>query len=431
MFDRFKGLRNFIILWLGQSLSQLGSSMTAFALSIWAFRQEGTVMSVALLCVCNYVPAALTSLFAGTWVDRHSKKAVMLAADSVSAAITVTVLCLLAAGKLRVSLLYAINACLGVCGAFQSPASNVAISLLVPKEQYMRTSGMQSFAWSLQSVLSPIFATAALAFGGLSAVLAIDLGSFAFAFISLIILKIPETISSTDAGEKFGARFRGGLTYLSKNKGIRQIVMYLGLINLVAGISYYSVLSPMILARTGGNEIVLGWVNSCIGLGMAAGAALLTWKAPRCRLTVQMCAAYMLSFLLADFWLGVGRSWPVWCAAALFGNLPLPYGDGALMTLLRGGVPTQMQGRIFSVRDCAVKLATTAGYLAGALLADRVCGPILALDNPISRALSAVLGTGEGRAMGLVFIITGLMGVISSATLMRSRALRELEERIK
>lgn len=427
--NKFKGLGRFSILWLGQMLSQLGSAMTATALTIWAFKQSGTVMSVALLCVCSYVPAALVSLFSGQFVDRHGKKAVMLAADTVSALTTLFVLIMSENGLLRVEYLYAINIIIGVAGAFQSPASNVAVSLLVPKEQYMRVSGMQSFSGSLQMILSPIFATSLLAFLGLRAVLITDLGSFVFAFVSLFILRLSETKSVGGAEEQgFIEKTKEGLSFLRKNAGIRALIWYLGIINLIAGIAYYSVLTPMVLARTGGNDILLGYVNSSIGIGMVCGALLLTVKSPKKHLAKQMCLYYMASFLLCDVWLGVGRSWQVWCAAAFLGNLPLPFGDGALSTIMRTRVPLDMQGRVFAVRDSAVKLATTAGYLIGAYLADGVCERLLMADNPVSAFLRAVIGTGEGRAMGIVFVLTGLVGVVSSIFLLFSRPLMSLDD---
>lgn len=418
----FRSTRTFLAFWLGQTLSQLGSGMTAFALIIWAYGERGTVMSVALLSVCSYVPRALVSALAGSFVDRAPKKALMLLSDGASALVTLAVLLLHANGALRVEHLYAFNALLGAAGAVQQPASNVAATLLVPKEYYMRVSGLQSLGGSLMGILTPILATATLAFGGLRSVIVADLASFALAFGSLICIAIPATKAE---GERAGggASLREGLRYLKGNAGVRHIIWYLGLINLIAGVGYYSVLSPMILARTGGDEVALGMVSGCMGLGAAAGALALAAYAPRVGKVKLMCVCYMLSFIMCDCVLGLGRSLPVWCAAAFLGNITLPHGDGALSTLLRCGVPVDMQGRVFAARYALVNLCLTAGYLLGGVLADAVAAPLVAH----SALLTRLLGVGDGRAMGVIYLFTGVTGSVASLALLRDPALKPLE----
>ena len=66
--------KRYIIFWLSQALSQLGSAMTGFALVLWAYTQNGSAMTVSLMSFFNYVPYILVSLFAGAFVDNHSKK---------------------------------------------------------------------------------------------------------------------------------------------------------------------------------------------------------------------------------------------------------------------------------------------------------------------------------------------------------------------
>ena len=66
--------KRYIILWFSQSVSGLGSSMTGFALVLWAYGQRRSAMSVSMMSFCNYVPYIILSLFVGSFIDRHSKK---------------------------------------------------------------------------------------------------------------------------------------------------------------------------------------------------------------------------------------------------------------------------------------------------------------------------------------------------------------------
>ena len=74
----FDGLHTFIILWATQGFSALGSSMTSYALVIWAYQQEGSALASSLLTVCSYAPYVLLSIFAGALSDRWNKKLTML-----------------------------------------------------------------------------------------------------------------------------------------------------------------------------------------------------------------------------------------------------------------------------------------------------------------------------------------------------------------
>ena len=136
-----KSFKKYIILWLSQSVSGLGSSMTGFALVLWAYGQSHSAMSVSLMSFCNYVPYVFLSLFVGSFIDRHKKKTIMLVSDSIAAAGSLAVLAFLFMGCLEVWNIYAINVVVGITNAFQQPASAVATGRLVPKEKISNVSG--------------------------------------------------------------------------------------------------------------------------------------------------------------------------------------------------------------------------------------------------------------------------------------------------
>ena len=164
--NTLKELKLFIILWLTQSLSALGSAMTNFALVIWLYNDSGSALTTAMLTICSYAPYVVMSIFAGAISDKWNKKAVMLVCDSFAAMCTVAVLVLLKTGSLQVWHLYALNALNGLMNTVQQPASDVAVTMLTPKKHYQKTSGMRSFSNSLVTILTPVFATALTALAG-------------------------------------------------------------------------------------------------------------------------------------------------------------------------------------------------------------------------------------------------------------------------
>ena len=208
-------LRDFYLLWSTQSLSQLGSAMTGFALTLWLYEKTGSALSTAALTICTYAPYVLMSIFAGAITDRFDKKKTMLACDTFAAVCTVLVLVLYRTDLLRVWHLYAVNAVSGLMNTVQQPASEVAYTLVIPKEQYQRTSGLQSLSRSVISVGNPLIAAAVYGIAGLGAVIMLDLASFAIAFVALAcFIRIPAVRAGNGADEKLLTLAAGGLHFL-------------------------------------------------------------------------------------------------------------------------------------------------------------------------------------------------------------------------
>ncbi len=198
----YKELKTFFILWSTQSLSQLGSAMTNFALTLWLYEKTGSALQTALLSICSYAPYVLTSIFAGALSDRWDKKKTMLACDTFAACCSVTVLILLKTDSLRPIHLYILNAVSGLMNTVQQPAGEVAMTLITSEKHYQRTSGLRSFSNSLVTILHPVFATAVFTFAGMDSVISTDLATFAAAFLVLLcFVQIPPVNSSACAAD--------------------------------------------------------------------------------------------------------------------------------------------------------------------------------------------------------------------------------------
>lgn len=114
-------IRNFGILWITQSFSSLGSSMTNFALILWSYQERGSALTTALLSVCSYAPYVLMSIFAGALSDKWNKKVTMLVCDSFAALCTMGVWLLFRMGRLEIWHLYCLNALNGLMNTIQQP----------------------------------------------------------------------------------------------------------------------------------------------------------------------------------------------------------------------------------------------------------------------------------------------------------------------
>ena len=418
-------LRPFLLLWSTQSLSQLGSAMTSFALIIWAYGQTGSALSTALLTVCSYAPYVCLSVFAGALCDRWDKKTVMLASDSFAALCTAAVLVLSLGGGLQVWHLYAINVLTGLMNTVQQPASDVAVSLLVPPQYYQKAGGLRYFSNSLTGILTPVLAAALLGFGGLQVVLMADLASFFVAFATLLWgIHLPGAPVKQAGGAGVLAEAAAGLRYLKQQRGILHLILFLALINFTASV-YNAALTPMLLSRQGGGQQVLGLVNAVTGAATLVGSLLAsTLPAPKNRVRVVL-NTLLFSMGTENFILALGRGAPAWCVGAALGWVGIPLMGANLDVLLRGNVPLALQGRVFAARNTLQFFTIPLGNLAGGLLVDRVFEPLLARQSAAS-PLVALVGAGKGSGAALLFLVLGAVGLLTCVLFRFDKPLRAL-----
>ncbi|MDE7121121.1 MAG: MFS transporter, partial [Oscillospiraceae bacterium] len=185
-------MRVFLLLWLSQSFSTLGSSMTAYALVIWVYHQNHSALDTAFLMVCSYAPYVLFSIFAGTLSDRWDKKKIMLICDSAAAFSTLLVLLLFLTERLEIWHIYIVNAFSGLMNTVQQPASEVAVSRILPKKYYQKEGSFRYLSSSVNSIFTPVITTAITGIFGMKTVILFDLFTFLIAFLILLFfIKIP------------------------------------------------------------------------------------------------------------------------------------------------------------------------------------------------------------------------------------------------
>lgn len=434
-------MRTFLLLWITQSFSSFGSAMTSYALVIWSYTQKGSALMTALLMVSTYTPYVILSIFAGALSDRWNKKATMLVCDSVAAVSTVVMFILLKNGLLEIWHLYLINAVNGLMNTVQSPASEVAVSRILPKQHYQRVGGLRYFSNALNSIFVPVIATAVIGLFGLTAVVAIDLATFSAAFLVLALaIKIPEPNINTETGtenaesasenqaEKASLMdsVKGGISFLKNERGLLCLIMFLSSINLIASI-YNAALPAMVLSRNCGGEKALGMVNSVIGISMLIGSVLASAvPAPKNRVrTIFLCL--FISMGTENIMLALGRSPLVWCIGGFLGYILIPLMSANLDAIMRLRVPDEIQGRVYSVRNTFQFFTIPAGYFLGGFLVDKVFEPFMA-RFAADTFLERIFGSTKGSGASLLFFVIAFAGVAVCIIFRTSRSIRALEK---
>ena len=423
-----RDMRGFLVLAVTQGFSALGSAMTGYALIVWSYQQEGSALVTALLTVCSYAPYVLMSILAGALTDRWDKKRTLLVCDTLAALGTVAVLVLLKTGHLQIWHLYVINALNGLMNTVQQPASEVSVTLLTPKKHYQQASAVQSFINSVNNLLTPVLATAVLTLIGLDAVIIFDLITFTVAFVSLMFMHIPKPPQREETKRNVLAEAKSGLIWLQKNSGILHLILFLAGINLTASM-YNAALPALLLPRENG-EVMLGTVNTVTGVTMLLGSLVASvWPKPKSRVRV-ICNTLLLSMGVENLLLALGKSLPVWCVAAFLGWIAIPLMNANLSVVMRGGIPVDMQGRVWAARNTLQFFTIPLGNLLGGALVDNVFEPLMAAQ-PQGSVLVMLFGTGKGSGAAVLYLLLWLLGLATCLIFRKDRHIWALEKDMK
>lgn len=193
------GMFGFTVVWVGQIVSLLGTSMTGFAQTLWAYEVTRSATALALVGFFFVTPLLIFSPIAGAIVDRYNRKMMMMVSDLASGLTTIVILILYTSGNLEIWHLYITAAFQGFFQTFQWPAYSAAITTMLPKEQYGRANGMMALAESASGIFAPMLAAAMMAFVGFGGILTIDIITFIFAIGALLLVEIPQP-KVTEAG---------------------------------------------------------------------------------------------------------------------------------------------------------------------------------------------------------------------------------------
>lgn len=400
-------LKDFLILWSTQSISQLGSSMTAFALTLWLYEKTGSSLSTAALTICSYAPYVLMSIFAGALTDRFDKKKTMLVCDVLAVSCTVVILLLFRTNHLMIWHLYALNAVSGLMNTVQQPASEVATTLVIPEKDYQRTSGLRSLSRSLISILNPLLATALYSFIGLNGVIGVDIGSFIIAFVALqFFIRIPE--SKSERKESVLTLAKEGIGFLKANPMLMTLILFMSGVNFVAS-AFDATLPGYVLPNPKGGQAVLGIVTSCSGVAMIIGSLIVS-VLPKPKDRVKVVYLTMLFSLgTENFLLAFSREPVVWCIGQIIGWVLVPVMSANLDVILRSSIPVELQGRVYACRNTLQFFTIPIGLFLGGFMVDCVCEPFMNTYE-YSTVLKLLFGTGKGAGAALMMFLLGVGG---------------------
>ncbi|WP_242071966.1 MFS transporter [Nostoc sp. FACHB-110] len=401
-------MRNFMIVWLGQLVSTMGSSMTSFAIEIWSWEITGKATTLALVSFFSLLPSIIITPISGVIVDRFNRKLLMMVGDTVAVLTTVIILLLYLTNNLQIWHFYLTGAIVGTFNQFQKLAYSSSISLMIPKKHYTRASSLEFLSSYGSNIIAPALAGYLYTVIGFLGIWLIDIFTFAIAISSLLLVNIPQP-QPTSETEKIPHLWRDlglGWRYINQRKSLLAL--------LIANLLFWfphdvgdALYAPMILSRTNSNSLVLGSLASAAGLGGVTGAVIIsTWGSFRRKIHGVLLG--MMGAGLSKTIFGLSRTPWVWIPAQFCSSFHFPLNGSSEDTIWLAKVPPHIQGRVFATRSLVVQAASAIGYLMAGPLADRVFTPALQPGGFLVGSLGGLFGTSPGAGLALLYVICSL-----------------------
>ncbi|MFB4290814.1 amino acid adenylation domain-containing protein [Nonomuraea sp. ATR24] len=416
----------FLAVALGQMVTITGATITEFAIPIWIYLSTGRLAQMALMTVLAVIPGVLAAPLVGAIVDRTSRRKVMLASSLAGLAIQGAAAALLFTDGLDTWTLYPLLTMLSVALAFQRVAYSSAIPQLVPKRYLGHANGVAQMTAGVAQFVAPLAAVGLMSVIGLGGILIADIIGYLVAAIVLTVVRFPATLAH-QRRESVGAEIKAGFRLSIGNRDFRAMVAFFALLAIVLS-PVFMLYSPLVLSFSSLSQV--GVIALCGGAGAAAGGLWMSlWGGPRRR---RMIGMLLLTLVIAVSCVLVGltRSLVLIGIGAFGVSLGLALVNGVYATIIQVKVPQRYHGRVFALNQMVAWSTIPLGVGVLTPLAERALEPLMLPGGALAGTVGAVIGTGPGRGIALIYVIFGLFIALLVAGALRTRVLSRFDDHV-
>jgi DHA3 family macrolide efflux protein-like MFS transporter len=422
-----QGTRTFLIIWIGQLVSLVGSQLTAFALGVWVYDETRSVLWLALTQIAFSTPQVIFSPWAGVLADRWNRRTVMIVSD-VGAGLAVLVAGILyLTNQLQPWMVIPLNFWMAAFIALMWPAYTASITLLVPKEQYGRANGFVQLGEALTQIAGPAVAGVLYVTIRLGNMALIDFATYLFA-ATLMILFVripnpPRTEHEGQAKKSVLQEMRFGWEYIRARKGLLALLLYFFSLNFLGGI-ISPLFTPLILDNWEAN--VLGYLSTIMGVGMLVGTLVMSaWGGGKRKVFTLLGAGLVGSLFVAV--MGIRISIPLLAVCGFGFMFTIPLMNASSQAIWQAKVAPEVQGRIFALRRTIAWSSQIVAPLLAAPLADYVFKPGMTEGGVLAAVFGPIFGVGENHGIGVLISVLGVAMTILCALTFFNPYIRNVE----
>lgn len=255
----------FIILWVGQFISAIGTGLSSFGLGVFVYELTGRVSITSLVSLFAFLPSILLGPIAGVLADRYDRRLLMIIGDAFSALGPIIILISILSGKIKIWQIYIGVLASSVFSSLLEPSYKATVSDLLTEDQYSKASGLNQLAGSAKYLISPLIAGFILKHSDISLILLIDIFTIIITVFTTFVVRKGILVKRHEKPNSFMDSLKYGWCEISKNKGVVILVIITSLITFFIGF-IQTLITPLILAFS--NSAVLGIIQTISAIGM-------------------------------------------------------------------------------------------------------------------------------------------------------------------
>jgi MFS transporter, DHA3 family, macrolide efflux protein len=423
------GARAFMMVWLGQMISFIGSGLTSFALGVWVFQKTGDITQYALISMFFVLPGVLLGPLAGTLVDRWDRRTTMFISDLGAGISTLSIAIVYLLGGLQVWYIYVAVFMNGAFGSLRMPSMQAAMTQMIPKKNLGRTSGMMEIVQIGEYLIAPTVAGGLMGSIGLAGIVMIDFSTFLIAISILLFIHIPRATVTAEGRAGQGTVLQEaiyGWKYIVARPGLAALMVLFAFTNFITEMTVV-LFTPLILSFA--STAKLGLAMSLCSSGFLVGGLLMSiWGGPKRRVPVMMTLMILLGVFSAM--IGLRASVGLIVVSGFLATLTVPIISSSNQVIWQKKVAADVQGRVFAIRRTITLATPLVTYAIAGPLSDRVFEPLMAVNGTLSGSFGQLLGMGPGRGIGLLFVTMGLLLVLITAVSCLVPHLRRVEDEL-
>lgn len=382
-------------IWIGQSVSLLTSSVLQMALIWYITATTGSAIMVTTATIAGFLPHAFLGTFAGVFVDRYSKKKILISADLFISAVSLILAIVALKGDLPVWLIIVILFFRSLGTAFHEPTAQSIIPMFVPKENITQCSGYVQAFDSVSLIISPTIAILLYEIWPMSSIIFLDVIGAVIAVSMIFVVKFPK--------QEFSDKKNQPIKIIAETKdGIRIMSQYQGILGLmIIGFLYTMVYSPIgslyphiTMNYFNGTTAQSGFVEIIFSVGSLVGALVLGVFGAKISKSLGLIGSICL-YGSGIFVIGMlsPESYWIFVAISFVVGFSTPFYHGITRSIFQVTIPEEYLGRTFALSQSSRRLAMPIGLLVGGFFSDAI-------------------------GVNVLYIVFGIMAVILAGLLM-------------
>ena len=418
-------MKNFYKLWLGELISNIGSGMTAFALSVYVYEKTGSVSYISLITLLSFMPSIILSPIGGLLADRYDRRLLMIIGDLFSGLGLVYILWNIQAGEKSIVPIFVGITFSSIFTSLLEPSYRATLTDILDEENYAKASGLIQAAGSAKYLISPVIAGMILSVVDIRVILLLDI--LTFITTCLMIFLVRKSMNSEMQNYKKDS-FKGlleGLFIIKENKGVYSLVIIMFFVCFFMGFIQI-LIRPMILALS--SVKTAGMMESLCAVGLLIGSLWIGIAGIKKNYSKILAVSCFFCGIFMSM-TGVNKNLAIIGISTFLFFSTLPFMNSCADVLVRVSVPNELQGRVWGLISLITQMGTVTAYIISGVMADYIFEPMFNKNGILVENIGMIIGTGKGRGIGFMLILSGIGMLIMAIVIWKNGEIREVSEK--